>query len=325
MSPDPDEDDATIRSLAERSIQDRPKHLQRIYDFVLRFRPDVAEPTIRARIYEAVEEKRIRRVARGVYVARSGPATLLLVEGDAREVLESWDSDSIDAIVTDPPYDLGTAKHAEQGTTRPHQGEGRTYDQWDLDAGVLEEMFRVLRKDKTWNTLSKQRKEDEDWPTGGGALLLFAPPVTKSTWPHIRDLIDLAEDLGFVFYGTLTWDQEKMGMGYHCGRNRKTEILFFTAGERGGLLWDLGMPNVLCHERLPRRDDEHEAEKPVGLFVELVEAVTVAGDVVADFFCGRARWVREVLDRGRHVVLVEKEEEWVGRVVEDLEQDQLPV
>ena len=36
----------------------------------------MAEETIRARIYEAVKEGKIIRVARGVYFARSGPAQL---------------------------------------------------------------------------------------------------------------------------------------------------------------------------------------------------------------------------------------------------------
>lgn len=317
-------DDPTIRDHVEEAVADSPAHLQRIYDFVLRFRPGTAEETIRARVYEAVDDGRIRRLARGIYFARRGPASLLLVHGDARDVLTEWDDDSIDAIVTDPPYDLGTKQHAETGTTRPHRGEGRTYDQFDLDRELLAEMFRVLRKETAWNTLSKQRRETDDWPRGGGALVLFAPPITRSTWPHIRDLIGLAEELGFVFYGALAWDHEVMGMGYDCGRNRKNEILLFAAGERNGVLWDLGMPNVLRHKRLARRDGEHEAEKPVGLFLELIEAVTRAGDVMADFFAGRARWVREALKAGRHVVAVEKDERWVEAVVGDFEQTRLP-
>lgn len=320
-----EEANASIRDRVEEAVSDRPQHLQTIYNFVLQFRPDTAKPTIRARVYEAVEDGRIKRVARGVYVARSGPATLLLVEGDARDVLENLDDECLDAIITDPPYDLGTKQHAEQGTTRPHQGEGRTYDQWDLNRDVLEQMFRVLRKDTEWNTLSKKRKQIGDYPRGGGALLLFAPPITRSTWPHIRNLITLAEELGFVFYGSLTWDHERMGMGYHAGRNRKNELLLFTAGERNGVLWNLGMPNVLSHKRLPRRDGEHEAEKPVELFWELCEALTRAGDVVADFFAGRARWIRRFLEEGRHVVAVEKEEEWVERIRGDFAQTRLDV
>lgn len=300
-----------------QATSSEPSHLRAIYDFVLRFRPSTAKETVRARVYEAVSKGILRRVAEGVYFAQSGPATLLLVEGDARNILPSLDSESIDAIVTDPPYDLGTRQHTATGTTRPHKGKGRTYPQWDLDKTTLSEMFRVLRKEKVWNGLRGRKA------SGGGALLLFVPPLTRSSWKHIVRLIHLAEELGFTFYGSLVWDHEIMGMGYDCGRNRRNEILFFTAGPRNGLLWDLGMPNILRHRRLSRRDGEHEAEKPVSLIVQLVRAVTKRGDVVADFFVGRGRWINQILSEGRHVVASDISPRWIGRIRQDFSQSML--
>lgn len=307
----------SIRDGIERFASNRARALSAIYSFVQRFRPSAAEETIRARVYEAVEEGRLRRVARGVYVARSGPATLLLIEGDAREVLQSLEDEAVDAIITDPPYDLGTRKHTATGTTRPHMGRGRTYDQWDLDRSTLQQMFRVLRHQKTWNTISPTAR---GYPKGGGALILFAPPITRNTWLHIRNLIDLAQEVGFVFQGTITWDHEVVGMGYDCGRNRKNELLFFTAGPRKGLLWDLGLPNVLRYRRIRRRHGEHEAEKPTALIKRLVEAVTVPGDTIADFFVGRGRWIREALSSGRSVLACDIQGQWISRIARDIQQ-----
>lgn len=309
----------TIRSRVERCVQRHPHHLYVIYQFVLKFRPGTARETIRARVYEAVADGRVRRLAPGVYLSTNGAATLLLVEGDAREVLQQWDSDSIDAILTDPPYDLGTKKHVMTGTTRPHQGRGRSYEQWDLDREILAQMFRVLRKDKAWNSISRQRKREEA-AKGGGALLLFAPPMTRSTWRSVFRLIELAESLGFVYYGSITWDQEVAGMGYDCGRNRKSDILFFTAGARNGLLWDLGFANVLSHSRVQRRAGEHESEKPAGLFWDIARVVTRPGDVMADFFAGRARWIRQFLREGRHVIAVDRDPRWLARIRGDFVQ-----
>jgi hypothetical protein len=70
-----------VRSLVEESVQDEPRHLRSTYSFVQRFRPALAQETIRARVYEALAAGRLARVAPGVYFARSGPATLLLVQG----------------------------------------------------------------------------------------------------------------------------------------------------------------------------------------------------------------------------------------------------
>ena len=313
----------SLRNEIEQFVRGHARVLSNIYTFVHRFRPAVAEETIRARVYEAVEKGTVRRVARGVFVARSGPATLLLVEGDAKEVLRSLGDGAVDAIITDPPYDLGTRQHTMTGSTRPHMGKGRTYAQWDLDRATLQDMFRVLSREKTWNTLSKARRRDGAFPTGGGALVLFVPPLTRNTWTHIRNLVDLAQELGFVFQGTFTWDHEIMGMGYDCGRNRKNELLFFTAGSRNGVLWDLSLPNVLRNKRTVRRSGEHEAEKPVALFTRLVEALTRPGDVVADFFVGRGRWIQEVLRSGRHVIASDIQGAWASRIAEDALQTRL--
>jgi len=151
----------------------------------------------------------------------------------------------------------------------------------------------------------------------------------------------LAEDLGFRFYGSLTWDRrrapvslakvqrteaantESMGMGYDAGRNRKNDLLLFSAGERNGVLWDLGLPNVLTHKRLARRKGEHEAEKPVELFWDLARALTRAGDVVADFFVGRGRWIQKLLDEGRHVIAVDRNPDWVRAIAGDLAQTRM--
>ena len=181
----------------------------------------------------------------------------------------------------------------------------------------------MLRKDKEWNTLSKDKRERGEFPRGGGALLLFVPPFTRSSWRDVVALMQLAEEIGFIFYGSFTWDHEIMGMGYDAGRNRKNELLLFTAGKRNGVLWDLGLPNVLRHKRLARRKGEHEAEKPVGLFWDLARALTRPGDVVADLFVGRGRWIQKLLHEGRHVVAVDREPRGVKAISGGLSQTAL--
>ena len=146
----------------------------------------------------------------------------------------------------------------------------------------------------------------------------LSPSLNRTTYPHIKELIDLAESVGFVFYGTITWDKEVMGMGYHCGRDQKMEILVFTAGERNGVFWDLSLPNVLNAKRLRRKCApdavEHEAEKPAELWLRLAAALTKAGDIVADFHVGRGRWIKQMLQSGRHVVAGDIDGSWPDRI-----------
>ena len=67
----------SVAALAVEACVQKPKPLSTVYEFVQAFRPETADETIRARLYEAVEEGKVVRVARGVYFAqfRSGAAS----------------------------------------------------------------------------------------------------------------------------------------------------------------------------------------------------------------------------------------------------------
>ncbi len=312
----------TIQKLVIEACQAKPEPLNTIYSFVQKFRSDVANETIRARLYEAMDAGKIIRVTKGVYFARSGPAQILIVEGDAWNVLSKIEPDSIDAIITDPPFNMGTQQWLGKGTTRPHafMDGKRTYEQHDIEEQWLREAFRVLNKSRTWNTINAEKKTKEEFPKGGAACAVMVPAFNRTTYPHITKLIELAQSIGFVFWGTITWDKGIIGMGYQCGRNQCMQILLFTAGERNGQLWDLGMPNFIEAKKLRRVCDigatEHEAEKPAALFIQLLKALSQPGDVVLDPFAGRARWAKEALSMGRHVILGDIQEQWVNRIAE---------
>jgi DNA modification methylase len=315
-------------ALAVEACVQKPEVLPTIYRFVQAFRPETADETIRARIYEAVSDGKVVRVARGVYFARSGPAELLMVEADAWEVLSKLEDDSADALVTDPPGRFGR-EWAGQGTTRPHAKlHWRTYRQPEIDADFMKQAFRVLRKARDWNTLSKVRKAAAIVPKGGAACLIRVPIENRTTRPHVQKLIHLAQGVGFVFYGEIIVELDKLGMGYDAGRDMGAKWLLFHAGERNGTLWDYTLPNVINARRVrnpcSRTATQHEAEKDPTEFVRLIRAVTREGDIVLDPFCGRARWVREVLANRRHVIVADVQGKWFCQIAGDLTTSQTP-
>jgi len=308
----------SIVGLVEEACQRVPEPLPVIYDFVQRFRSEVARETIRARIYEAVEEGKVVRVARGVYFARSGPAQLLMVEGDAWEVMATISNDSIDAMVTDPPGKFGR-EWAGKGTTRPHSKlGGRMYRQPELDLEFMRQAFRVLRKARDWNTLSRAKRATGCFPKGGAACLIRVPMENRTTRGHVQKLIGLAESVGFVYYGEIVVALDKLGMGYDCGRDGGAKWLLFHAGQRNGTLWNFSLPNVIDARRIRNpcssAATEHEAEKDPSEFTRLIGAVTREGDIVLDPFCGRARWVQEVLGMNRHVIVSDVDCRWLDRI-----------
>lgn len=309
-----------VKDVLRAAVGEVPRPLAWLYGFVGRVRPGTAKETVRARLYEAMERGEVARVAPGVYVAARGEARLVVVEGDAWEALRCLPEDSIDALVTDPPGKFGR-EWAGTGTTRPHRAlGGRTYEQPELDRAFLAEAFRVLKKRKPWNTLSRRRRERAAWPEGGAACALRVPLENLTTRGPVQALIRLAEEVGFVFYGEVVVALDRIGMGYHAGRDKGSKWLLFHAGSRNGVLWDLGMPNVLAARRVnnPAREGSrlHEAEKDPDEVVPLLRALLRPGEVVLDCFAGSGAWVPRALEMGVHVLAVERQAEWAEAVAE---------
>ena len=89
-----------------------PKTLRECYAAL----PEYEQHSIRAKIYENLG-RAFRKVARGVYLATDGNTQALILEGDAWERIQDIESESIDFIITDPPY--STAKRwAEIGARK---------------------------------------------------------------------------------------------------------------------------------------------------------------------------------------------------------------
>ena len=304
-----------VRDVVRRAVATAPQPLSWIYDFVRALRPGTAPETIRARIYEALERGEVVRVAAGVYYARRNEGQLLVIEGDAWEVLRGLPDDALDALVTDPPGRFGR-NWAGTGTTRPHSAlGGRTYAQPELDRAFLQEAYRALKKSREWRTL---KKGDGPLPRGGAACIIRVPLENRTTRAHVQALIHLAEEAGFVYYGEIVVALDVIGMGYHAGRDKGAKWLLFHAGERKGVLWDLAMPNVLHARRLrnPAKAGapRHEAEKDAAEVLPLLRAVLRPGETVLDCFAGAASWIRHALAEGYNVLAVERQAKWAEAI-----------
>ena len=78
-----------------------------------------------------------------------------------------------------------------------------------------------------------------------------------------------------------------------------------------GVLWDLASKNVIDAKRIrnPAKFGfvKHEAEKDPIEFIQIIKALSRPGDFIGDFFCGVAKWVKEALRLGRHVMVSDVE------------------
>ena len=182
-----------------------------------------------------------------------------LFQQDAVEWLSTLPDESVDLLITDPPYE-SLEKHRSVGTTtRLKQSKGSS-NQWftifrnERFESLLEQVYRVLKNNSHFYLFCDQE-----------------------TMFHIKPI---AEQVGFKFWKPIVWDKVAIGMGYHY-RARYEFILFFEKGKRK--LNDLGIPDVLEEKRIYRG---YPTEKPVPLLETLIAQSSCEGDIVADPFFG---------------------------------------
>ncbi len=195
-----------------------------------------------------------------------------LIESDAVDWLKTLDDESVDLLVTDPPYE-SLEKHRKIGTTTRLKVSKGSSNQWfkifpnDRFPELFKEIYRVLKKNSHFYLYCDQE------------TMFIAKP--------------LGEQAGFKFWKPIVWDKEKIGMGYHY-RARYEFILFFEKGKKK--LNNLGIPDVLSS---PRIRGGYPTEKPVDISKILIEQSTVEGEIVVDPFFGSASVGEAALSAGR--------------------------
>ena len=182
-----------------------------------------------------------------------------LTRGDAVTWLRTLPNESIDLVVTDPPYESLEKHRAIGTTTRLKHSKASSNDWFEIFPNarfgeLFAEIYRVLKK----NT----------------HFYLYCDPETMFVAKP------LAEAAGFKFWKQIIWDKVQIGMGYHY-RARYECILFFEKGKRK--LNDLGVADIIT---CPRIRGGYPAEKPPQVTTVLLEQSTQPGELVIDPFMG---------------------------------------
>lgn len=195
-----------------------------------------------------------------------------LTRGDAVAWLSELPAQSVDLVITDPPYESLEKYRAIGTTTRLKHSKSSSNDWFNVFPNarfpeLFVQLYRVMRKN--------------------AHFYLFCDAETAFVAKPI------AEELGFKFWKPLIWDKQKIGMGYHY-RCRYEMILFFEKGKRR--LNDLSIPDVIS---APRIIGGYPAEKPVSISDVLVRQSSAVSELVIDPFMGSASVGVAALRAGR--------------------------
>jgi site-specific DNA-methyltransferase (adenine-specific) len=169
------------------------------------------------------------------------------VQADARLWLPALADQSVDLILTDPPYRF------DRGGTYFRDWFPMLDDsEWPA---VFAQLYRILRVDRHCYVLADHR---------------------------VRPVFDeAARQAGFRVLRPLIWDKDWPGLGHGAWRPQYEYVCLYSKGTRRGNRNGLG--DVLRHRKIMRG---YPTEKPVALLEALIRQSTQQGETVLDPFAG---------------------------------------
>jgi site-specific DNA-methyltransferase (adenine-specific) len=230
--------------------------------------------------------------------------------GDALTVLRSLPADSVDAIITDPPYCAGAVSEASRSAAKGQglrSGNIKRFG-WFVGDNMGTAGLAFLLRDVAFEAVRVVK------PTG--SLLVFCD------WRMVATLQPAIESAGVRSQNLVVWDKGHAGLGMGF-RAQHELMLHFTFGSPE--YHDRSTGNVLQVGRVAADDREHQTQKPVDLLRRLVRVVAPDGGTVLDPFCGSGTTgVACVLER-RRFLGVDRDIEHVATARRRIEETESPL
>ena len=213
-----------------------------------------------------------------------------LLQGDCLELMKDIPDNSVDLIVTDPPYK--TTSRGSAGTSggmlqKDINKQGNVFKYNDIKfEQYLPELYRVL-KDGSHTYIMTNHK-------------------------NLLELLTVAKEVGFTFTKSLIWDKGNKIMGQFY-MSQFEYILFFRKG-RAKKINHCGTSDIIS---IPNKKTKgvdgknlHDTEKPTELMKLLILNSSNEGDVVLDPFMGIGSTGIACLNTNRNFIGIELDEEY---------------
>ncbi len=217
----------------------------------------------------------------------------------ARKYLED---DSVDLIVTDPPYNLNYGGTTSRRTKKPRFG------QFANDHLTIREYYRFTRSwlEEAYRVLKPERH-----------LYVFID------WRMYSYLFIWLQRVGFKIKNLVVWDKKYFGMGNYY-RYQHELIIFAWKGKRAVplRLRKRNVPDIWQIPKLSASSMIHPTEKPVEVMKRIIEYSSEPGELVVDFFAGSGASGEAAVELGRKYIGFELDEKYSlhgnGRIKNDV-------
>ena len=203
-----------------------------------------------------------------------------VITGDSLTVLRDMEADSVDMVITDPPYGIDYQSGRKEKASRLAKiaNDKAPFIWWIYDAA------RVVKR--------------------GGGVLCF------TRWDVQQVFIDALRLAGLTVKSVIVWDKKAHGMGDLKGSfaPRYEAIIFATKGryELPGKRPD----DLIACAKVGNQSLTPPNEKPVALLEQLIEATTIPGALILDPFAGSGSTLAAAAKTGRQYIGIEIDEQY---------------
>jgi len=206
-----------------------------------------------------------------------GKMNIDLRHGDCLEIMKDIPANSIDVIITDPPYGVSYQSNMRKNKFGLMANDDIT------DAAWLAFAARTLKE--------------------GGMIYCF------SRWDVLGQWKNLIQFFGLEVRSCIVWDKGRGGMGDLVGSYAPSyEMIIVAARGRNSLKNGRGRDVIQVN---PHRSNMlHPAQKPVELLEQLIKDSTNEGDTVLDCFMGSGSTMEACIKTKRNGIGIELSEDY---------------
>ena len=218
-----------------------------------------------------------------------------IINENAIEFMKALGNESIDLIVTDPPYKVtpkGCAGNSGGMMITKETMKGKIFKHNDIKPiDYIPEFYRLLKD--------------------GSHCYIMTNHV------NLQEMLNVATECGFHFIKSLVWNKGNKIMGRFY-MSQFEYILFFRKG-KGKKINKCGTADILNVPNKKTKDENgknlHDTEKPVELMKILVENSSQVGELVLDPFVGIGATAIACKELDRQYIGVELDEHYYNIAV----------
>lgn len=224
-----------------------------------------------------------------------------IVQGNCLDIMKQIEDNSVDLVLTDPPYghnnNNGDLIHRWESAL----GKGNSTD--DMKRPILNDDFNTAN-----NLFQALMIESKRILKNGGLCCCCCggggPDPMFARW-------SLEMDKHLNFMQMVVWDKGKIGMGWRYRRSYETVLVGYKGNSANWYDTSDKIENIIrdIPKIIPMKDN-HPTEKPVRLMERFIRLHTQENDIILDPFLGSGTTAVACVNLNRHYIGIELDEKY---------------